>query len=135
MRFSEHRPAIRYAIGIAIGLVIFVAAPMGARWINGGAIAQQTLSGIPGMPSNATVGTTITGPVTSSVTGAPGPGETLVGGESTVVTCPGPGQQSVVGTYVAPGGSLHSTVTVTGGNGGSAIGFRSSVTVGGPGCK
>lgn len=125
----------RYAIGFAVGLVVFVAVPETARWINGGPIAQQTLNGIPGMPESTTVGAFINHPTTLSVTGSPGRGQTLVGGESSVTACPGQGAQNVIGTYVGPGGSLRSNVTVTGGEGGSAIGFRSSVKVGGPGCQ
>lgn len=135
MRLSTNRPEARYAIGFALGVVIFVVAPESARWINGSAIAQQTLGGIPGMPPNTTIGTFVDRPTTFSVTGAAGPGQTLVGGESSVVACPGQGPQNVVGTYVGPGGSLQSSVVVTGGNGGSATGFRSSVVVGGPGCR
>ena len=135
MRLSTIRPTARYALGFSIGIVIFVVAPLSARWVNGGAVAQQTLSNLPGMPPNTAVGTFITGPTSYSATGAPGPGQTLVGGESSVVACPGQGPQSVVGTYVGPGGNLQSSATATGGSGGSVIGFRSSVTVGGPGCR
>ena len=135
MHFAARKFTPRYTTGFAVGLIVFLAAPEGVRWLHGGAVAQQTLGSIPGLPNNTAVGTVITGPTTNSVTGAPGPGETLVGGESSVVACPGQGgPQNVVGTYVAPGGSLKSTVTATGGNGGSVIGFRSSVAIGGPGC-
>jgi len=134
MRISLTRPAVRYSVGFVAGLAIFVAFPESVRLLTGGAIAQQTLGGIPGIPGNAAVGTYIGGPTRYSVAGAPGPGEMLVGGESSVVACPGQRPQNVVGTYVGPGGSLQSTVTATGGNGGSVIGYRSSVTIGGPNC-
>jgi hypothetical protein len=65
-----------------------------------------------------------------SATGSPGTGPTI-GGESNLTVCPGKnGPRNAIGTYMGPGGSLGAAA---GGNG-SAIGYRSTVTVGGPGC-
>jgi len=134
MRFPTVRPAVRYAVGFAIGLVTFVVAPEGVRWLHGSAVAQQTLSNIPGMPPNTTVGTVVGGDLNSSVTIAPGQtAQSVVGAESSVTACPGR-SGSVVGTYIPPGG--HMSVDITNnGTVGSATGFLSSVTVGGPGCN
>jgi hypothetical protein len=131
MRSSKISSTARYALGFAIGLVIFVAAPESARWFHGGAIAQQTLGTVYGLPPNTTVGTVIQGQSGISVTTGPGQTGTIVGGETNVTTCPGQG--NVVGTYVGPGSSMNVTVNANGGSG-SVTGYRSSVTVGGPGC-
>jgi hypothetical protein len=131
MRYSEFNVRPRYAIGFVVGLIMFVGAPEGIRLFNGGAIAQQSL-----IPNNTIIGNTITGPSSFSATSGPGQTGPVVGGESNVTVCPGQNGQApnAVGTYVAPGGSLSASVSANGG-GGSVTGYRSSVTVGGPGCK
>jgi hypothetical protein len=118
----------RYALGFAFGLIAFIGAPEGARWLNGGAIAQQSL-----LPGNTVYGTVLNGQNNFSATGSPGQTGPVVGGQSNVTACPGQGS-NVVGTYVPPGSSL--SVTASGGGGsGPVIGFSSSVTVGGPNCR
>jgi hypothetical protein len=86
-------------------------------------------------PSNAIVGDMVTGHRDISVTTDPNQAGPVVGRENSMTVCPGaaaPGQ-SVIGTYIGPGASEHVTVTANGS--GSATGLRSTVTVGGAGCK
>jgi hypothetical protein len=132
-RFSQQS---RYAIGFALGLIVFIAVPESVRWMNGGAVAQQTLSNIYNLPNNTAIGTVILGDKTVSATGSPDQTAPVIGGESNVTACPGQGSspQSVVGTYVGPGSHLNVTAS-SGGGKGPVTGFRSSVTVGGPGCQ
>lgn len=103
----------------------------------GYALGQNTDTPSPGTggstPSgNTTYGTVIHGDSTISATGSPGRTDPVVGGESNVTACPGQ-SGNVVGTYIPPGG--HFNVTASNAGGGSVTGFRSTVTVGGPGCK
>ena len=128
MRFRSPGRSARYTIWFALGLVVFIGGPETVRWFHGGALAQQ----VP-FPGNTTYGTVIQGNSSYSVTGTPGQTGPVVGGESNVIACPGQ-SGNIVGTYVPPGGSLHVTVT-DGGGSGSVTGFRSTVTVGGPGCQ
>ena len=105
----------RYAIGFAVGLVMFIAAPEGIRWIHGGALAQQTF-----IPNNTYFGTVLR-PGRTDFSATSGPGQTgpVIGGSSNVTACPGqmaPGS-SVVGTYVPPGSSMSATATGNGGSG------------------
>jgi hypothetical protein len=131
MFFTKASRAVRYGIGFAAGLVMFIGAPEGARWFNGGALAQQTLA------PNTYFGTVLPpGRTDFSATGAPGQTGAVIGGSSSVTACPGqmaPGS-SVVGTYVPPGSSMTARATGSGGSG-PVIGYQSSVTVGGPGCQ
>lgn len=115
-------------IAAIIGVFAFVAVPELARWVNGGAFAQQDPH-----QTNTTFGTVIQGDSSFSATGAPGQDAPVVGGESNVTACPGQ-SANVVGTYVPPGSSLHVTAS-SGGGSGSVTGFRSTVTIGGPGCR
>jgi hypothetical protein len=133
MRRSETRRTTRYAIGFVIGLMIFVVAPEGARWLHGGAMAQKTLDSIYSIPNNTAIGTAITGNTTFSATGSPGQTSPIIGGESNVTACPGQGQ-NVIGTYVGPGSSM-TVHAESGGGTGPVTGFRSTMTVGGPGCR
>jgi hypothetical protein len=130
MRFSKLNRTTRYAIGFATGLVMFIAAPEGIRWLHGSAFAQQTFA------PNTYFGTVLPpGRTDFSATGGPGQAGPVIGGSSSVTACPGqmaPGS-SVVGTYVPPGSSMTATATGNGGTG-PVIGFQSRVTVGGAGC-
>jgi len=85
---------------------------------------------------NTVIGTTIEGHKTFSATSQPGQSGTVIGGQSSVTACPDRNGQTpnVVGTYVPPGGSVTATASGNGG-GGTIIGYQSTVTVGGPGCR
>jgi hypothetical protein len=127
-RFSQ---TTRYAVGFAAGLVVFIGVPEGARWFNGGALAQQTFY------PNTYFGTVLPpGQTDFSATGGPGQTGPVIGGSSNVTACPGqmPPGSSVVGTYVPPGSTMTATARGNGGSG-PVIGYQSSVTLGGPGCK
>ena len=136
MRFAKFSSRVRYTAGFAIGLVIFLAAPEGVRWINGGAVAQQALGGIYGNGPAPIIGDNVMGQRNVTVTTGPGQTGAVVGGETNMTVCPNglaPGQ-GAIGTYVGPGGNMTVTVTANGG-GGSATGYRSTMIVGGAGCK
>jgi hypothetical protein len=132
MRLSANEAA-RYAIGFAVGLIVFIAAPEGVRWFHGGAFAQQSVGSVYGVAPNTIYGNVLNGHTDITATGSPGQAGDVIGGSSNVTACPGQGS-SVVGTYVPPGSSMHVTATGNGGSG-SVIGFQSSVTVGGAGCR
>jgi hypothetical protein len=126
----------RYIVGFVGGLIIFVGLPEGARWVHGGAIAQQAIGGIYGTAPAPVIGDSVTGNRDVNVTTTPGQTGNVVGGESTMMVCPGtlaPGQ-GAIGTYVGPGGHMNTTV-IAGGGSGSVTGYRSTMTVGGPRCK
>lgn len=130
MRHLSRTP-IRYAIGFAIGLLMFLVAPESVRWLHGGALAQQTFA------PNTYFGTVLpAGHTDFSATGGPGQTGPVIGGSSSVTACPGqmPPGSSVVGTYVPPGSSMTATAIGNGGSG-PVIGFQSSATIGGPGCQ
>ena len=130
MRITGFNRAARYATRFGVGLLVFIAVPEGVRWMQGGAIAQQAI-----FLNNTIIGNTINGRSDYSATGVPGQTGPVVGGESTVTVCPGQGGvgQNVIGTYVPPGSTM--TATAQGGGGGSVTGYRSTVIVGGPGCR
>jgi hypothetical protein len=76
------------------------------------------------------IGTEVLGHSEYNVFSNPSQNSPLVGGESYITACPG---QSVIGTFVGPGGSM--SVTVGGGGGGPVIGYRSIITSDDRGCK
>src|SRR5438105_86195 len=116
---EQTRGARKPTLWLLAGLTLFVGLPEGARWLNGGAFAQETFNSL----QNTVIGNAVLGHQSYSVT-TPGAGS-VTGGESNMTVCPGENSpRNVIGTYVPPGGSLNSTVTVTGNSGGSATGYR-----------
>jgi hypothetical protein len=101
--------------------------PFGIRVLNG-IFAQEAAAPI--------FGNKISGHAEYSGVGSPDQIGPVTGGETNVTVCPDRDGRypSAVGTYVGPGSSMTATASNGGGNG-SVTGYRSTVTVGGPGCK
>jgi len=129
----RERPYRKIAVRVIAGLAIFVGAPECGRWMYGGALAQQALSGFYGDP-NSVVGATIIGngqggPAASiSAFGSPGQ-PPAVGASINATGCPG---QSVTGLRVIQTGSGTGLNVTVGGNG-PATGLN--VTVGTAPCN